>query len=193
MSNKNLGRWQAWWRVFLSRFKLELSYQPWKTGGKPDALIRWYQDRLDPTNEAYQNRMTMLRTLVPLEKQIKKLHASRHLLEDILREWRQKTFFQQFEKPYQSNSFSAEILRMLGKGTCHSRKIIWSECTELESRLIYQACVWVPECSELCHWLDTEDGRRCLSSCRECFIGPRCDWRWIISSRIVTLVRRVWR
>lgn len=54
-----------------------------------------------------------------------------------------------FDKEYITDSFPQKILDLRRKDTKHSKEISLTECTELDSRLLYQECLYVPDYSPL--------------------------------------------
>lgn len=149
MSNKNISRPKAWWGEFLSIFNFKLTYQPGKAGGKSDVQTRQSQDKPDLCYEVYQNRMTMLSTPILLVEEVEKSYADMHLLSKIPLETGWMIFLKLLDEAYHVDPFSAEILKMLEKRTCYSRKIALTGCSELQGWLLYQGRVWVQESSKL--------------------------------------------
>lgn len=149
MFKKNMRRHQALCVEYRSRFNFNLTYPLQMEGEKPDALTQSSEDKQDPNNAACQTRTTILTTLVSLVEQIEKMHENMCLLVDILHETGWNRILQLFEGAYQVNMFLAVILKILERGTLYFPKLILTECSEWECRLLYRGPILVLESTEL--------------------------------------------
>lgn len=144
MSTKMLNRRQARWSEFLSRFEFKINFRPGKQGGKPDALTRRSGDLPKEGDERLLHQsQTVLKTenldisAATLSSKLETLFAAANTLFPTL-----ETLF---VDAYKSDPFPSSILRMLEDGVQISKDISLGDCSNLNNRLLYRDCHYVPD------------------------------------------------
>jgi transposase InsO family protein len=160
MSTKLLNRRQARWSEFLSRFDFRIIYRPGKAGGKPDALTRRSGDL---PKEGDERLLTNRHAVLKPQNLIDLPNTKRPDVLDVVDglslmandvpdagppDARQQDAGQiatLLAEAYQVDQFPGRILRLLQNGTRQCKEISLADCKEIDGRLIYRDCIYVPD------------------------------------------------
>jgi transposase InsO family protein len=160
VSTKLLNRRQARWSEFLSRFDFRIIYRPGKAGGKPDALTRRSGDL---PKEGDERLLTNRHAVLKPQNLIDLPNTKRPDVLDVVDglslmandvpdagppDARQQDAGQiatLLAEAYQVDQFPGRILRLLQNGTRQCKEISLADCKEIDGRLIYRDCIYVPD------------------------------------------------
>ena len=148
MSTKQLSCCQVWWSEFLSRFNFKIVYWPGKQGAKPDALTRQSEDLSKEEDIRLQQQSQVVLKLHNLElmaNSVQNNDSEDNIHSENNTEKEELTLKQLFEEEHQWDSFSHKVLQQLHDSEQCFKKIMLSECTEINEQLHYRECVYVPD------------------------------------------------